>query len=63
MPESYKKIDHSFVAGIGASPVLANGMRVQFGIRAYNGKLNISKGDSAFEAKNLSIALLAGLEF
>jgi len=63
MPEAYNTIDHSIVAGIGASPLLSNGMRVQFGLRAYNGKLNISKGESAFDAKNLSVALIAGLEF
>ncbi|MCC6724912.1 MAG: PorT family protein [Saprospiraceae bacterium] len=63
MPEDYKKIDHSIVAGIGASPILSNGMRLQIGLRAYNGKLNISKGESAFDARNISVALLAGLEF
>ncbi|MBK8563573.1 MAG: outer membrane beta-barrel protein [Saprospiraceae bacterium] len=45
MPETYKKIDHSIVAGIGASPLLSNGMRVQFGLRAYNGKLDIARGN------------------
>ncbi len=63
MPETYKKIDHSIVAGIGASPLLYNGMRVQFGLRAYNGKLNIASGKTSFDAKNLSVALLMGLEF
>jgi len=63
MPEDYQKIDHSIVTGIGASPLLSNGMRVQFGLRAYNGKLNLSKGESAFDARNLSVALIAGLEF
>jgi hypothetical protein len=63
MPESYKPFDHSLVAGIGASPLLSNGLRPQFGLRAYNGKLNIAKGQTSFDTKNLSVALLLGLEF
>lgn len=63
MPEAYKEIDHSIVAGIGASPLLSNGMRVQFGLRAINGKLDIARGRTSFDTKNLSVALLLGLEF
>ncbi|MCF8244050.1 MAG: PorT family protein [Saprospiraceae bacterium] len=63
MPEDYKDIDHSIVAGIGASYKLAGGMQLQAALRAFNGKLNISKGDSAFEAKNLAIGLLLGVGF
>ncbi len=63
MPEGYKNIDHAIVAGIGASSTMANGMQVQVSLRAFNGKLNISKGDSAFDAQNISIALVAGVGF
>ena len=63
MPEDYKNIDHSIVAGIGASYKLAGGMQLQAALRAFNGKLNISKGDSAFEARNLAIGLLLGVGF
>ncbi len=63
MPEDYKKFDHSLVAGIAASPMLLNGMRLQIGLRAYNGKLNLSQGESAFDVHNLSVALTAGIEF
>ncbi len=63
MPESYKNIDHSLVAGIGASYLLPSGMQLQAALRAYNGKLNINKGESAFDARNLSIGLLLGVGF
>lgn len=63
MPESYKKYDHSLVAGIGASSTTASGMQVSVSLRAYNGKTNISKGESAFDARNISVALVAGLGF
>ncbi len=63
MPESYKQFDHSFVAGVGASPVLSNGLRPQFGLRVYNGRLDIARGRTSFDTKNLSLALLLGLEF
>ena len=63
MPEGYKDIDHSIVAGIGASTFLPNGMTFQAALRAFNGKLNISKGDSAFEARNLAVGLIVGVGF
>lgn len=63
MPESYKETDHSIVAGIGASYLLSNGMQAQAALRAFNGKLNISRGESAFDAKNLSIGLVVGVGF
>ncbi|MCU0348252.1 MAG: PorT family protein [Saprospiraceae bacterium] len=63
MPADYKQFDHSLVAGIGASPVLPNGLRLQFSLRAINGKPNLAKGDTAFDARNLSVALLFGVEF
>lgn len=63
MPESYKKIDHSLVAGVMASHVLPNEMWAQVGIRAFNGKLKIDEGDSDFAARNLAIGLIFGLGF
>lgn len=63
LPESYKKYDHSIVAGIGASKMMASGMQVSASLRAFNGKLNLSEGTSSFEARNISVALVAGVGF
>jgi len=63
MPEDYKNIDHSLVAGIGATLKLSNDLLAQVALRAYNGKLNISKGDSAFDANNISVGLVLGVGF
>ena len=45
MPETYKEFDHAIVAGIAASTTMPSGMQMQVALRAFNGKLNISKGD------------------
>lgn len=63
MPEAYKEYDHSLVAGIGASSTLTNGMQISASLRAFNGKFNISKGESSFDARNISVALVAGVGF
>lgn len=63
MPEAYKNIDHSLVAGIGMSYKTADGMQLQAALRAFNGRPNISDGDSAFEARNLAIGLIVGVGF
>lgn len=63
MPESYKKLDHSIVAGIGACSTTPSGMQVSVSLRAINGKANISKGKSDFDARNISVALVAGIGF
>ncbi|MBI5917407.1 MAG: PorT family protein [Bacteroidetes bacterium] len=63
MPERYKKIDHSLVAGIAASYPLNDFLRLQLAGRVFYGKLNLSEGEGAFEARNLSVAMLAGLQF
>lgn len=63
MPPSYKKVDHILVLGAGFSKLMDSGYRFQLALRAFNGRLNIGEGQSAFEARNFSASLTAGLEF
>jgi hypothetical protein len=62
MPERFGKTDHSLVAGVMAS-IPVDFKRLQLGLRANIGKANFAEGETAFEAHNLTVGLLLGMEF